>query len=196
MTKVVYLEQFVWIIPMLIIDLIVPVIKFIPNLRKKAEFKIDGDFIGFVITMLLANCFVAYIIGVLGYVSFNEEQIHPYGLIWIVSFVVLCSIEFFIYLSWINQEAKARIEISMSPNDYKELILNAEKGAKTIWLMPKRMHVMFKSEAFIHYLAVKRFGTGSEYIQAYEDEHIARKSALYQGLNNGLVIHELHNKKI
>lgn len=194
MTKTVYLEQLIWIIPMLIIDLIIPIITFIPKLRRKDEFKIDGDFIGFVITMVVADCLVAYIIGVFSYVKLNDNPIYRYGLIWIVTFVVLCIIEFFFCFLWVKQEPKAKIEISMSPNDYKELILNAEKGAKTIWLMPKRIHVMFKSDAFIDYLAVKRFGEGSEYIQAYKNEHIARKSALYQGLNDGLIIHELHNK--
>lgn len=194
MTKSVYLEQLIWIIPMLIIDLIIPIIAFIPKLRKKDEFKIDGDFIGFIITMVVADGLVAYMIGIFSYVQLNDNPICPYGLIWIVTFVVLCIIEFILCFSWVKQEPKAKIEISMSPNDYKELILNAEKGAKTIWLMPKRIHVMFKSDAFIDYLAVKRFGEGSEYIHAYKNEHIARKSALYQGLNDGLIIHELHNK--
>lgn len=194
MTKSVYLEQLIWIIPMLIIDLIIPIIAFIPKLMKKDEFKIDGDFIGFIITMVVADGLVAYIIGIFSYVQLNDNSICPYGLIWIVTFVVLCIIEFILCCSWVKQEPKAKIEISMSPNDYKELILNAEKGAKTIWLMPKRIHVMFKSDAFIDYLAVKRFGEGSEYIHAYKNEHIARKSALYQGLNDGLIIHELHNK--
>lgn len=194
MSKDVYLVQLIWVIPMLIIDLIVPIITFMPKLRKKDGFKIDVDFIGFIITTLVANCLISYIVGISGYVKFNDIPTRSYGFIWIVSFVSLGVIEGFVYYLWMKRETKALIEISMSPNDYKELILAAEKGARTIWFMPKRIHVMFKSPAFIHYLAEKRFGIGSEYIHAYEDEHIDRKAALYRALNNGMVIHELHNK--
>lgn len=189
-----YLQQLFAIILALAFNIILPIIGFIPKLKKRDKFKMDGIFIGFLVTTLFANCLVAYLIGILGYVNFNDKPVRSYVWIWIISFFILCSIEILLYLLWMKQKEKATIEISMSPNDYKELILNAEKEADTIWLMPKRIHVMFKSEAFIHYLAVKRFGVGSEYIKAYEDEHIERKLALYRGLNNGLVIHELHNK--
>lgn len=194
MLKDVYFEQLIWVIPMLLIDLIVPIVTFIPKLRKKDDFKLDGDFIGFVITMLVANGLVSYIIGIFGYVRLDDSPIRSYSFIWIIAFLLLVVAEGVIYYLWIKRETKASIEISMSPNDYKELILSAEKGAKVIWFMPKRIHVMFKSQAFIHYLAERRFGIGSEYIQAYEDEHIDRKAELYRGLNNGMIIHELHNK--
>lgn len=194
MLKDAYLENLVWIIPMLIVDLVVPMVAFIPKLRKKDEFKLDGDFWGFVITLVIANCFMSYIIGTLGYIKLEDNPVRSYGLIWSVSFALLAAVEGFVYYLWMKQETKASIKISMSPNDYKELILDAERDARTIWLMPKRIHVMFKTQAFIHYLAEKRFGVGSEYIQAYEDEHIDRKAALYRSLNNGMVMHELHNK--
>ncbi len=196
MTKDVYFGHLTWIIPTLIIDLIIPIFGFIPRLKKKNEFKADGDFIGFIITMVVANSFFSYIIGTIAYikVEFEDESISPYGHIWIIAFFILCVIEGVLYYLYTKHEEKATIEISMSPKDYKELILAAENGAKNIWFMPKRIHVMFKSQAFIRYLAEKRFGIGSEYIQDYENEHIARKAALYQGLNNGMIIHELHNK--
>jgi hypothetical protein len=110
-------------------------------------------------------------------------------------FAFFCLLEVIIGYLWIRREPKALINISMSPNDYKGLILSAEKGARIICILPKRIHVMFKTPAFIRYTAERRFGVGSEYIQAYEDEHTERKAALYQGLNNGLVIREMHNKK-
>lgn len=194
MTKTQYLESFSWIIPLLISDLLIPIIGFLRKFRKKDKLKIDSGFIFFVLAVVVADCLVAYIVGAFSYVGLNDKAGCSYVMIWIVALSILFFTEIFFGFLWVKREPKAKIEISMSPNDYKELILNAEKGAKTIWLMPKRMHVMFKSDAFIDYLAVKRFGEGSEYIQAYKNEHIARKSALYQGLNNGLVIHELHNK--
>lgn len=194
MPKDVYLEQFIWVIPTLLIDLIIPIVAFVPKLRKRDDFRLDGDFIGFVITMLVANGLLSYLIGILGYVKLDNLPIHSYHFIWVVSFVSLILIEGGVYFLWIKGETKAAIKISMSPNDYKELILCAEKDAKVIWLLPKRIHVMFKSQAFIHYLAERRFGVGSEYIQTYEDEHISRKAELYRGLNNGMIIHELHNK--
>lgn len=196
MAKEVYLAQLQWIIPTLIIDLFIPIIAFVPKLKKRKEIKIDGDFIGFIITLIVANCLFSYIIGILSYVKadFEETPIRSYVYIWTISLIIICIIEGLIFFVWTKHEAKATIKISMSPKDYKNLILEAEKGAKSIWFMPKRIHVMFKSQSFIHYLAEKRFGVGSEYIQDYENEHIARKAALYQGLVNGMIIHELHNK--
>lgn len=194
MLKDAYFEHLTWIIPTLLLDLIIPTIAFIPKLRKKDAFKLDGTFIGFIITMVVANGFASYIIGILSYVRLDDSPIRSYKVIWIVAFLLLVVAEVAIYHSWIKRERKASIEISMSPNDYKELILSAEKDAQVIWFMPKRIHVMFKSEAYIHYLAERRFGRGSEYIQAYENEHIERKAGLYRGLNNGMIIRELHNK--
>lgn len=196
MTKDAYFEQLTWIIPTLLIDLIIPIVGFMPRLKKKDKFKVDGDFIGFVITMIFANSLLSYIIGTTAYikVEFEDKPLSSYGYIWIIAFLILCIIEGISYYLCTKHETKATIEISMSPKDYKELILAAENGAKNIWFMPKRIHVMFKSQEFIHYLAEKRFGVGSEYIQDYENEHTARKAALYQGLNNGMIIHELHNK--
>jgi len=195
MSKDMYLQQLTWIVPMLVVDLFIPIITFIPKLRKKKKFNVDADFIGFVITLIIANCAVSYIIGILSYVKIDDNPTHSYIVTWVISFVALVIIEGIICYCNIKQDSKVLIEISMSPNDYKELILAAEKNAKTIWLMPKRIHVMFKSNSFIQYLAEKRFGCGSEYINAYINEHNTRKAALYTGLNNGLVIHELHNKK-
>lgn len=196
MTKDTYFQQLIWIIPMLIIDIIIPIVTFIPKLRKKEKFKIDGGIIAFVITVIVFNCLLSYIIGIVAYINIrlNEMPTHSYGVIWIISFAILSAIESALCYFYVKREPKVSMTVSMSPNDYKELILDAEKGAKTIWLMPKRIHVMFKSQAFIHYIAENRFGVGSTYIQAYENEHIVRKATLYQGLNNGLVIHELHNK--
>ena len=194
MLKSVYLDHFTWVLPCLIIDILIPIFSFLPKLKKKDEFKYDVDFWGFVITLVVANGLLSYVFGIFAYVKFEDNLVRSYVIFWIVSFIILVAIEFLIYFLWMKKEAKASIEISMSPNDYKELILNIERDAKTIWLMPKRIHVMFKTQAFIHYLAEKRFGVGSEYIQAYEDEHTDRKAALYRSLNNGLVMHELHNK--
>lgn len=194
MAKDTYLGHLTWIIPLLITDLIIPIITFLANLRKRDEFKVDAAFIIFIITVIGANCMISYIIGISAYIKLADVPIYSYYYLWIIGFIALSVMETFLCYIWLKRERKASIKISMSPNDYKVLVLSAEKDAKTIWLMPKRIHIMFKSEGFIHYLAEKRFGIGSEYIRSYEDEHIDRKAALYRGLNNGMNIRELHNK--
>ena len=197
MTKSTYLQQLVWIIPMLIVDLIFPIIEFVSKQRNKEKIKFDGRTIVFIITIIIFDCLVSFLIGTVSFLDIKMENnpLISYKSIWVISFILICIIEIIIYYVYTKRKPKVSMKVSMSPNDYKELILDAEKGAKTIWLLPKRIHVMFKSPAFIHYLAEKRFGVGSTYIRAYENEHTVRKASLYEGLNNGLVIFELHNKK-
>lgn len=193
-----YLEFFPEFILTIILDIAIQLIYYFAKLRKQDTFKINTDFIVFIILCIVLNGLLSYIFGVIAYfdIDINDTPVFPYEIIWIIIFLVLCLCEGVVFIRmWMQKKRKTLVEISMTPKDYKELILDAEKDAKTIWLMPKRIHVMFKSEEFINYLAEKRFGVGSEYIKAYVEEHIERKAALYKGLFNGLVIHELHNKK-
>lgn len=84
--------------------------------------------------------------------------------------------------------------VSMSPSDYKELILEVEKDSKEILLLSKRLTVMFKSEEMIREMAKRRFGEGSPHIAIYKDEHMQRKAAFYRALDDGCKIYEIHNK--
>lgn len=86
------------------------------------------------------------------------------------------------------------VKLSMSPQDYKDIILEMEKDAKEIQLLSKRLTVMFKSEEMIHEMARKRFGDGSSHIEAYIDEHTRRKYSFFSALDSGCKIHEIHNK--
>lgn len=83
---------------------------------------------------------------------------------------------------------------SMTPAEYKALILEAEKDAKSILLLPKRLTVMFKSDEMIRDMARKRYGDGSPYVQAYVSEHTERKAAFYSKLDNGCKVYEIHNR--
>ncbi|NBJ00314.1 hypothetical protein D3Z62_09140 [Lachnospiraceae bacterium] len=89
---------------------------------------------------------------------------------------------------------KVNIRLSMSPKDYKELILKMENNSKEILLLSKRMTVMFKSELMIQEMAKKRFGEGSPHIEAYIDEHTLRKASFFSALESGCKIYEIHNK--
>jgi len=197
MLRDVYLGNLLWIVPLLLATLLVPIIKFIPSMRKKGKVRFDADFVGFLIFLILANVAISYIVGIFAYVrvALESTPVRSYMHIWIITFISLSALQVIAYFLWRKQEQKALISVSMSPNDYKNLILSAEKGARLICILPKRIHVMFKTPALIRYTAERRFGTGSEYIQAYEDEHTERKAALYQGLNSGLIIREMHNRK-
>lgn len=84
---------------------------------------------------------------------------------------------------------------SMTPSEYKELILRAEKDAKSILLLPKRLTVMFKSDEMIRDMARKRYGDGSPYVNAYVSEHTERKAAFYSKLDNGCKVYEIHNRE-
>lgn len=83
---------------------------------------------------------------------------------------------------------------SMTPAEYKTLILQAEKDAQSILLLPKRLTVMFKSEEMIRDMAKKRYGDGSPYVQAYVSEHTERKAAFFNKLDNGCRVYEIHNR--
>ncbi len=89
---------------------------------------------------------------------------------------------------------KANIKLSMSPKDYKDLILKMENSSKEILLLSKRLTVMFKSESMIQEMAKKRFGEGSPHIEAYIDEHNLRKRSFFSALKRGCKIYEIHNK--
>ena len=84
---------------------------------------------------------------------------------------------------------------SMTPSEYKELILRAEKDAKSILLLPKRLTVMFKSDEMIRDMARKRYGDGSPYVNAYVSEHTERKAAFYSKLDNGCKVYEIHDRE-
>lgn len=187
-----YFSQLTWIVPMLFFDILIPLIK--KDIKPDRNKKLNGIFIVFLVITTTGTACISYIIGLLSFLKegYTSEQL--FICISIASFIVLTIIEICVFFIWKRETSKSIIKISMSPNDYKILILNAEKDAKSIWLMPKRMHVMFKSQAFIQYIAEKRFGPGSEYINAYVEEHISRQAELYKSLQRGMIIHELHNK--
>ncbi len=94
----------------------------------------------------------------------------------------------------ISSFIKADIRLSMSPKDYKDLILKMENGSKEILLLSKRLTVMFKSEEMIKEMAKRRFGEGSPHIEAYIDEHTRRKNSFFSALARGCKIYEIHNK--
>jgi hypothetical protein len=195
LTKEEYLANFMLIIPLLIIDIVVPIVKFIPNIRKQHEFKRDANFWGFLITLAVGNALIAYIIGILAYVKFESSIQRQSWIIWIISVVVISAIEGVFYRYIYKNDNRANIKISMSPDDYKDLILDAEKDAKKIWMMPKRITVMFKSDAMIKEMATARFGDeGSKYFNPYVLEHTQRKASFLTSLTKGGIFYELHNE--
>ncbi len=178
----------------LLIDVAIPTILWITTFRTQTRLKLGAPLITAIITILVGNGLLAYICRFISFISIeNESQQNPV-VISIVAFLTLTALEGIAFFLIRKYSSKALIKISMSPNDYKELILAAERNAKIIKLMPKRIHVMFKSPEFITFLAEQRFGPGSEYIQPYIDEHISRSSALLQALGHDLKMYEIHNK--
>lgn len=105
-----------------------------------------------------------------------------------------------IYLSYktkkgYNNENKIeKVYLTMSPKEYKEMILEVENDSKEILLLSKRLTVMFKSEEMIGEMAKKRFGEGSPHIAAYKDEHMRRKASFFKALDDGCQIYEIHNR--
>ena len=198
MDKDIYLKQLSWIIPIFVANIVIPIVAFLSNNGKKHKLKKDAYFWGFMFSIILGNVFLAYFIGFFAYINVQFESTiqHSFLAIWFVSFFVISTIEGMCYYFVIKNKDKVTITVSMSPNDYKNLILNAEKEAKTIWLMPKRITVMFKSDAMIKAIAKNRFGgEGSAYYQSYVIEHIERKNSFYTSLlNKGLVVYELHSE--
>ena len=147
------------------------------------------------LTLLVGNVLIAYLSFLFAFSTIEDEQQHNPILAAVITFALLIAIEGYIVYRLSRKDTDLlKVEISTSPADYKKLILDAERGAREIRMLPKRIHVMFKSREFIDYLAEKRFGAGSQYKQPYIDEHIARSSTLMQALGNGLVMYEIHNK--
>lgn len=195
MDKSTYLNQLYWILPIFIGNIIIPIIAFLPNIKKKHELKKDAYFWGFIISIVLFNASLAYFIGIFAYINIQIESTiqHSFWTIWFISLAIISIIEWRIYC--FTNKNKASITVSMSPNHYKNLILNAEKDAKTIRFIPKRITVMFKSDAMIKAIAKIRFGEGSAYYTSYVMEHTERKNSFYTSLlNKRVVVYEIHNE--
>ena len=86
----------------------------------------------------------------------------------------------------------ANVKVSLDPVGYLEMVFLTEGNATHIKTMPKRIHVMFKSEEFIELIARHRYGTHGEGYQPYIEFHKKRKRIIDEGLKQGMVIEELH----
>lgn len=86
------------------------------------------------------------------------------------------------------------IRAAASPAEYKEMILPLESRARRIDRLPKRIFVVFKSEAVVHAIAEQRYGVGSTHIEHYVEEHKERASKFYEALGRGMVCREIYNK--
>jgi hypothetical protein len=86
------------------------------------------------------------------------------------------------------------IRAAASPAEYKEMIIPLESEARRIDRLPKRIFVVFKTEAVVHAIAEQRYGTGSTHIEHYVEEHKERSTRFFAALGRGMVCREIYNK--
>jgi hypothetical protein len=87
------------------------------------------------------------------------------------------------------------VEVTSSPREYKDRILNVEADASTIDRIPKRISVVFKDERTVIEIAEQRFGEGSSSIEHYVTEHRQRREQFLSALVEGrLRCREIYNK--
>lgn len=91
--------------------------------------------------------------------------------------------------------SQASVVVCTSAIHYSRLIVALEHGASRIDRIPKRLSVLFKSEAAVEEIAEQRFGPGSSQVDAYVQEHRERKSQFFEQLDNGLRCREIYSKK-
>lgn len=89
----------------------------------------------------------------------------------------------------------ASLVVSTSQIQYSRLIVAHEHGAARIDRIPKRLSVLFKSEAAIAEIAAQRFGPGSSQVDAYVEEHAERKAQFFRQLQGGLRCREIYSMK-
>jgi hypothetical protein len=87
------------------------------------------------------------------------------------------------------------VYVSRSPQQYRNLIIEAEHSAKRIDRIPKRLSVLFKSGATIRFIAEQRFGEGSSNIEHYIEEHEERATQFYTNLRRGMRCRELYSMR-
>lgn len=81
-----------------------------------------------------------------------------------------------------------------SPAEYKDMILPLENEAKRIDRLPKRIFVVFKTEAVVHEIAKQRYGIGSRHIEHYVEEHKERSAKFFAALGRGMICREIYHK--
>ena len=88
----------------------------------------------------------------------------------------------------------SRVRTSSSPKTYRQRIVTAETGARTIDRIPKRVSVVFRGEDTIRSIAAQRFGRGSPSFNEYVEEHRERCQEFFAGLARGMICREIYNE--
>ena len=195
MTLDAYIAKFPGVAVTLLIDIAIPIITL---LRNKKERQSSYEIPIIIILLLVFNACFSYFAGIFSFFKIEDKSIFPYQYIWGAAFIiaVIFEVSVFVYLRHKakNRDRKPVLTMSCSPNEYQDILINSEKGANTIRLMPKRLSVMFKSQEMIEYIAESRYGRESEYFKVYVDIHDERKKSFHDALIGNTKIYELHNK--
>ena len=187
------------VLGLLVSTIIFQLIDTIMHYKEHKDSGIDwGDLIKLILLSILTNGCFAYLAGAISFINItvSTKPALPYYIIWILVFVVMSCLFVALFLYFRKRKIKKvhEVTISLSTDDYRSMINNAEKNAQKLRILPKRENVVFKSDDFVKYIASSRHGEGSDSYNNYIKEHAVRRQTFYLALSKGTFIQELHNK--
>lgn len=86
------------------------------------------------------------------------------------------------------------IGTSRNATEYRQMIVAIELGAKRLDRVPKRLSVVFKTPEAVRDIASQRFGSGSDSMRDYIEEHDERSREFFAALQRGAEYREVYSK--